>query len=82
MSEYLKGNYELSKKITRVDQSLGDPTEQEFYRRALEKLGGSIAFILKSKHLLWKGDEERVSNGTDGSQNREGSRGSDTSQDR
>ena len=82
MSEHLKGNYELPKKIQNVDQPLGDPTEQEFYRRALEKLGGSIAFILKSKHLLWKGDEARVGDGTDGSQDREGSRGSDASQDR
>lgn len=58
MDEFLKGNYQLPKrgKVERTP-TREDPLEQEFYRKALEKLGGSIAFIMKSKNLLWKGDQ-------------------------
>lgn len=60
MSEYLKGNYELKLKshVESEQEATGqESVEKEFYRRALEKLGGSIAFILKSKNLLWKGSQ-------------------------
>lgn len=57
MSQYLKGNYEVTIK-SEAEVSYEESTEKEFYRRALEKLGGSIAFILKSKNLLWKGNSD------------------------
>lgn len=57
MSKYLKGNYEATIKSDPT-QSRRESVEEEFYRRALEKLGGSIAFILKSKKLLWRGDTD------------------------
>lgn len=57
MPEYLKGNYALEqgqKEPDREEQTI----EDEFYRRALEKLGGSIAFILKPQNLLWRGNKD------------------------
>jgi len=59
MGEYLRGNYELKGEISPEPETTEqESVETEFYRRALEKLGGSIAFILKSKNLLWKGDQD------------------------
>lgn len=58
MSEFLKGNYEVTTKIETQEPSKAEAIEQEFYRRAHQRLGGSIAFIMKSKSLLWKGDKK------------------------
>lgn len=60
MSEYLKGNFKVElKKSTSTpknsEQDLKESLEKEFERRALEKLGGSIAFVVKPT-LVWKGD--------------------------
>ena len=57
MNEYLKGNYDLPLK-GEANASSAESKEEEFYHRALEKLGGSIAFILKPKYLLWRGDKD------------------------
>lgn len=57
MSNYLKGNYELHVPDN-TEEGQPETTEQEFYRRALEKLGGSIAFVLKPKNLVWKGKKD------------------------
>jgi len=32
-------------------------TVSEFERRALGRLGGSIAFVMKGKNVLWTGDK-------------------------
>jgi hypothetical protein len=32
-------------------------TVSEFERRAMGKLGGSIAFVMKGKNVLWTGDK-------------------------
>jgi hypothetical protein len=32
-------------------------TVSEFERRALGRLGGSIAFVMKGKNVLWAGDK-------------------------
>ena len=66
-NEYLKGNYEITEKIEPVVETPEQATEEEFYRRAMEKLGGSSAFILKSKNLPWKGEETATNDGTAGS---------------
>ena len=55
MSKYLKGNYELPKGSSEPDKKEGETVTQEFERRALERLGGSIAFVLK-KAFVWKGE--------------------------
>jgi hypothetical protein len=57
MSKYLKGNYELpnNKYETKVPQPAEDPerkVQAEFERRALERLGGSIAFVMRSSSFI------------------------------
>ena len=59
MSKYLKGNYKLSKdsgEPEKPSEPSKETATQEFERRALERLGGSIAFVLKGKTFVWKGD--------------------------
>jgi hypothetical protein len=54
----LKGNYKLPKNSSEKEKK--DETEsstQEFERRALEKLGGSIAFVQKKDVFVWNGDK-------------------------
>ena len=55
MSKFLKGNYELNANIddTRADDA--ERTVEEFERKALSRLGGSICFVSK-KGFLWKGE--------------------------
>jgi hypothetical protein len=53
MNEYLKGNYELDAKIEETTDA-ADSTD-EFERKALSRLGGSICFVSKKK-LIWNGD--------------------------
>lgn len=57
MTKYLKGNYRLSKKV-KAKANKSQPTiEEKFEQESLKKLGGSIAFVMKSKNFVWKGDE-------------------------
>ncbi|MBI3320930.1 MAG: hypothetical protein HYZ91_01530 [Candidatus Omnitrophica bacterium] len=63
MSKYLKGNYELSKDGAKPEEKTPDePSKntvtQEFERRALGRLGGSIAFVLKGKTFVWNGEAQ------------------------
>lgn len=56
MEKLLKGNYEVENFVeTKTD---GDPVSEKalFESRALERLGGSIAFVMKGNKLVW--DEE------------------------
>jgi hypothetical protein len=60
MNDYLKGNYDLaSANPVGAKKDAPSPAtaslEEEFERQALQKLGGSIAFIKKSKSFIWKG---------------------------
>jgi len=57
MPKYLKGNYRLPKKVTTKDNKSQPTIEQKFEQESLRKLGGSIAFVMKSKTFVWKGDE-------------------------
>jgi hypothetical protein len=55
----LKGNYKLDDEHnpTSDEQRPAEKLlEQEYYKAAMNKLGGSIAFIMKDKTFLWKGD--------------------------
>jgi len=59
MTDYLKGNYKLDAKIEEPAETSTDTTD-EFEKKALSRLGGSICFVSK-KGFLWTGD------GNDGS---------------
>jgi hypothetical protein len=59
MSEYLKGNYKTP--ALKAAEKAGsaatgeDQLRTEFEKRALEKLGGSIAFVMKPKGaFIWE----------------------------
>jgi hypothetical protein len=56
MTEYLKGNYKLDAKIEEPAEASTDTTD-EFEKKALSRLGGSICFVSK-KGFLWTGDGE------------------------
>ncbi len=56
MPQYLKGNYPLSKEKTEPEVPPDQTPTQEFERRALERLGGSIAFVKKDA-FVWSGGE-------------------------
>jgi len=57
MTKHLKGNYEISKGNKDQDMELSETSTQEFERRAVERLGGSIAFVLKKDTFIWRGDK-------------------------
>ena len=59
MTDYLKGNYKVDAKIEEPVGEAPNSTD-EFEKKALSRLGGSICFVSK-KGFLWKGD------GADGS---------------
>lgn len=53
---YLKGNYALPFAPSEAEAaSASSELETEFERTALQKLGGSIAFVKKSGGFVWKG---------------------------
>ncbi len=58
----MKGNYEISKGTKDQDMELSETPTQEFERRALERLGGSIAFVVKKNTFVWTGDKKRGQN--------------------
>ena len=55
MSKYLRGNYPLSKE--NPDESKESTASEEFERKALERLGGSIAFVMKKNTFVWSGEK-------------------------
>jgi hypothetical protein len=60
MTENLKGNYK-SPEIKSKDAPLTPETglSTEFEKKALERLGGSIAFVMKSKTFLWTPEDDK-----------------------
>ena len=65
----LKGNYELEDDVPVAKEAIddGELLEQEYYQAALQKLGGSIAFVMKDNTFLWTGDgdEDKAPPSTD-----------------
>lgn len=57
MNKLLKGNYKLKNKEKTVKKKKKKKSLEEFESKAIEKLGGSIAFVSKSQ-LLWDGEEK------------------------
>ena len=56
MPEFLKGNYKVDAIIE--DKADAADSTDEFEKKALSRLGGSICFVSK-KGFLWKGDGSR-----------------------
>lgn len=56
MDNLLKGNFQVKRNVKAEALKSGDGSlESEFEASALEKLGGSIAFVKKSSSFIWKG---------------------------
>jgi hypothetical protein len=58
MPEFLKGNYKVDAIIE--DKTDAADSTDEFEKKALSRLGGSICFVSK-KALIWNGDKEKGS---------------------
>ena len=60
MTEYMKGNYKLpeSKKSAGSVPEAPKSGQDLYEAAALQKLGGSIAFIKKSSSFVWNGDKK------------------------
>ena len=57
MPEFLKGNYKVNATIE--DKADAADSTDEFEKKALSRLGGSICFVSK-KGFLWKGDNGKT----------------------
>jgi hypothetical protein len=57
MPEFLKGNYKVNVKIE--DKADAVDSTDEFEKKALSRLGGSICFVSK-KSLMWNGDKDKA----------------------
>jgi len=55
MPEFLKGNYKVDAIIE--DKTDAADSTDEFEKKALSRLGGSICFVSK-KGLIWNGDKD------------------------
>jgi len=55
MPEFLKGNYKVDATIE--DKSDAADSTDEFEKKALSRLGGSICFVSK-KSLMWQGEAQ------------------------
>ena len=55
----LIGNYKMAGQpdviLASASEKKDENTVAEFERRAMERLGGSIAFVMKGKNVLWSG---------------------------
>jgi len=58
MSRLLKGNYGLKRKKSGKAKKSGTSITELFEHKAFDKLGGSIAFVMKSDKFLWSPDEK------------------------
>jgi hypothetical protein len=62
MSEFLKGNYKVEAKISEAESEEEAKATEQFERKALSRLGGSICFVSKRK-FVWNGDEAKAEDG-------------------
>ncbi len=58
MSKFLKGNYEVKEDVAAENKEKSEDLSKLFESRAFEKLGGSIAFVMKSDNFVWDEDED------------------------
>ena len=57
MDKLLKGNYDL-KDESEIKASLPHDAKKGFEDNAMERLGGSIAFVMKGNKFVWDEDSE------------------------
>jgi len=57
MRSMLKGTYKIKKKIVKSGRKSRKKRFEDFESRAVQRLGGSIAFVSKSA-MIWCGDEK------------------------
>ena len=58
MDSMLKGNYEVEEDKKIRPEAAKQDSGSEFEARAMDRLGGSIAFVMKGKKLVWDEDDE------------------------
>ena len=60
MNKLIKGNYKVKQEeaITPKSQKENKTFSQEFEEKSMEKLGGSIAFVMKGNKFVWDDSEE------------------------
>ncbi len=59
MNKFLKGTYEIEKEITGTDKT-ETSIEDDFRRRAINSIGGSMVFVERNK-MIWDGsDNEKI----------------------
>lgn len=56
--DILKGNYKSPELKTAKDAAAGKDDKAGFEQKAMERLGGSIAFVMKSKTFMWTEEQE------------------------
>ena len=59
MNEMLKGNYKVKQQDKPKEAEAAQSLESLFESSAMEKLGGSMAFVKKSASFTWKGDPSK-----------------------
>lgn len=57
MKSMLKGTYKIRKKVVKQDKKNRKRRFEDFESSAVQRLGGSIAFVSKSA-MIWCGDEK------------------------
>jgi|TARA_Y100000294_G_scaffold115812_1_gene107395 hypothetical protein len=60
MSKFLKGNYEIKESKGKENVKEEEHISKLFESKALEKLGGSIAFVMKGDKFVWEGEDEKT----------------------
>ena len=58
MSKFLKGNYTVTKSNSEDQSKQNNDFTKVFESKALEKLGGSIAFVVKKDQFVWDGGDD------------------------
>lgn len=56
MSDFLKGNYKVDKEIV-AESNEKETAKDEFKKKALNSIGGSMVFVERDKYV-WKGDDD------------------------
>ena len=60
MSKFLKGNDKVKEDKGKESSKEEDAFSKMFESKAMEKLGGSIAFVMKGDKFIWDGDDEKT----------------------
>lgn len=57
-NKFLKGNYKVKAEKIKKDKKSTKNIANIFESKATERLGGSIAFVMKSNKFIWGMDEK------------------------